>query len=140
MVSNHLAYILTVDRSPVRRYVCPAEVTWTYQERLSDLIIGPYWGTYGIVYRVLQPLLVVRTKKEERCGVQRSKYREVRVTCRKTICPSCRKTSDGGFAQPNPPGARSTSLPAPDVTGHHRSRRQKVCKMQPKETSWRVLL
>ena len=28
-----------------------------YQERLSDLK-GPYWGTYGIVYRVLQPLLV----------------------------------------------------------------------------------
>ena len=26
------------------------------QERLSDLI-GPYWGTYGIGYRVLQPLL-----------------------------------------------------------------------------------
>ena len=26
------------------------------QERLSDLI-GPYWGTYGIAYRVLQPLL-----------------------------------------------------------------------------------
>ena len=29
-----------------------------YQQRLSDLI-GPYWGTYGIVYRVIQPLLVV---------------------------------------------------------------------------------
>ena len=26
-------------------------------QRLSDLIIGPYWGTYRIVYRVLQPLL-----------------------------------------------------------------------------------
>ena len=26
------------------------------QERLSDLI-GPYWGTYGIVYRVTQPVL-----------------------------------------------------------------------------------
>ena len=26
------------------------------QEKFSDLI-GPYWGTYGIVYRVLQPLL-----------------------------------------------------------------------------------
>ena len=26
------------------------------QERLSDLI-GPYWGTYQIGYRVLQPLL-----------------------------------------------------------------------------------
>ena len=28
-----------------------------YHERLSDLI-GPYWGTYRIVYRVIQPLLV----------------------------------------------------------------------------------
>ena len=28
-----------------------------YQQRLSDLI-GPYWGTYRIAYRVLQPLLV----------------------------------------------------------------------------------
>ena len=28
-----------------------------FQERLSDLI-GPYWDTYGIVYTVLQPLLV----------------------------------------------------------------------------------
>ena len=28
------------------------------QERLSNLI-GPYWGTYGIAYRVLQPLLVL---------------------------------------------------------------------------------
>ena len=27
-----------------------------HQERLSDLM-GPYWGTYGMVYRVLQPLL-----------------------------------------------------------------------------------
>ena len=26
-----------------------------YQERLSDLI-EPFWGTYGIVYEVLQPL------------------------------------------------------------------------------------
>ena len=26
------------------------------QQRLSDLI-GPYWGTYRIAYRVLQPLL-----------------------------------------------------------------------------------
>ena len=32
-------------------------IPYNYQERLSDLI-GPYWGTYGIVYRVLQPLLV----------------------------------------------------------------------------------
>ena len=28
-----------------------------FQERLS-VLIGPYWGTYGTVYRVLQPLLV----------------------------------------------------------------------------------
>ena len=26
------------------------------RERLSDLT-GPYWGTYRIVYRVIQPLL-----------------------------------------------------------------------------------
>ena len=30
------------------------------QQRLSDLI-GPYWGTYGIVYRVIQPLLEVQS-------------------------------------------------------------------------------
>ena len=28
----------------------------TSQQRLSDLIIGLYQGTYGIAYRVLQPL------------------------------------------------------------------------------------
>ena len=36
----------------------PAEVRFCeqalFQERVSDLI-GPYWGTFGIVYRVLQP-------------------------------------------------------------------------------------
>ena len=31
-----------------------------YQERLSDLI-GPYWGTDGIVYRVLQPLVSIES-------------------------------------------------------------------------------
>ena len=32
------------------------------QERLSDLI-GPYWGTYGMVYRVLQPVLGFASEK-----------------------------------------------------------------------------
>ena len=32
----------------------------TVLQRLSDLT-GPYWGTYRIVYRVLQPLLGVGT-------------------------------------------------------------------------------
>ena len=36
----------------VKTHVC--------QERSSDLI-GPYWGTYGIAYRVLQTLVFLRT-------------------------------------------------------------------------------
>ena len=36
----------------------PPKKNMSIQDRLSDLI-GPYWGTYGIVYRVLQPLLDV---------------------------------------------------------------------------------
>ena len=34
-----------------------------YQQRLSNLI-GPYQGTYGIAYRVLQPLLVWHMHQE----------------------------------------------------------------------------
>ena len=33
-----------------------AKLTLSIQQRLSDLT-GPYWSTYGIVDRVLQPLL-----------------------------------------------------------------------------------
>ena len=39
-----------------------------FQQRLSDLI-GPYQGTYGIAYRVLQPLLVVYSCWSLRCLV-----------------------------------------------------------------------
>ena len=46
----------TVFRRPVSESARLTEVI-SFQERLSDLI-GPYWGTYGIGYRVLQPLLV----------------------------------------------------------------------------------
>ena len=34
----------------------PSKPGKNIQKRLSDLI-GPYWSAYGIVYRVLQPLL-----------------------------------------------------------------------------------
>ena len=35
-----------------------SRITHAFQQRLSDLI-GPYRGTYRVVYRVLQPLLVI---------------------------------------------------------------------------------
>ena len=50
--------VTKVAKKPGRPPIIPIENTGrtSYQERLSDLI-GP--GTYGIVYRVLQPLLVI---------------------------------------------------------------------------------
>ena len=42
-----------MDVDPLQHHHCLQD----NQERLSDLM-GPYWGTYGISYRVLPPLLV----------------------------------------------------------------------------------
>ena len=42
------------------------QTTKIYQERLSDLI-GLLWGTYGIVYKVLRPLLVDKRSMHSHC-------------------------------------------------------------------------
>ena len=57
-------------RAPVELIPTATECS-TFQQRLKDLI-GPYWGTYGIVYRVIQPLLVDRlvTKRSSRRGLR----------------------------------------------------------------------
>ena len=50
-------------RSRLGRIRTPEYSTWTpNQKRLSDLIGPVTWGTFGIAYRVLQPLLEIDRK------------------------------------------------------------------------------
>ena len=77
---------------------------------------GPYWGTYGIVYRVLQSLLqtlISRLSSSDATNaawMPRTSASDARATSEATSLELLHDLPDADIAPPEPPGGRKGQM------------------------------